>query len=465
MSTTTTTTNTIATNDTTISTNDTTIATTDTTIATTDTTDTTIDTIKQPFCPELRERLETRLVEMKQYLRDNARIVDLYGPGLTLKDYDEIIKEHYEKMRATEDPNEIELLEKEIGYFENDRSVLIEHTEKLNQTHQELIEAFSHPIDYFINRLTNSIYSAYQYLIDGIFESFVNKISKICPDDSDYKGTINGIYKEKESFRVTKLFNNLNQTLITFLSELIKSLGPSSIYSNDVDKFDSLDDLISDIDNGCWDIYRGILHLINVKISHFSSDSKLKQSLLAKSISRVLLADINTYIVKELPKKVEDKLKSFVKQISKNKLLPCDVSQFFGPKKESSTQSGSLRANGPEQLLELTNESDSPRGFPERSEEPVTTKSERPIISDLSDDDIEPDSVIKVEPEKTLDDFINTLPREPMDINQIVPLYNAYFPGKNIYSRSLGMILSKTNKFDKRRTTRNGQKTTLYIRK
>ena len=448
MSTTIATTNTT---DTTISTTNTT-NTTDTTIATTDTTDTTIDTIKQPFCPELRERLETRLVEMKQYLRDNARIVDLYGPGLTLKDYDEIIKEHYEKMRATEDPNEIELLEKEIGYFENDRSVLIEHTEKLNQTHQELIEAFSHPIDYFINRLTNSIYSAYQYLIDGIFESFVNKISKICPDDSDYKGTINGIYKEKESFRVTKLFNNLNQTLITSLSELIKSLGPSSIYSNDVDKFDSLDDLISDIDGGCWDIYRGILHLINVKISHFSSDSKLKQSLLAKSISRVLLADINTYIVKELPKKVEDKLKSFVKQISKNKLLPCDVSQFFGPK-------------GPEQPLELTNESDSPRGFPERSEEPVTTKSERPIISDLSDDDIEPDSVIKIEPEKTLDDFINTLPREPMDINQIVPLYNAYFPGKNIYSRGLGMMLSKTNKFDKRRTTRNGQKTTLYIRK
>ena len=445
----TTTTNTISTTDTT--------NTTDTTIATISTTDTTIDTIKQPFCPELRERLETRLVEMKQYLRDNARIVDLYGPGLTLKDYDEIIKEHYEKMRATKDPNEVELLEKEIGYFENDRSVLIEHTEKLNQTHQELIEAFSHPIDYFINRLTNSIYSAYQYLIDGIFESFVNKISKICPDDSDYKGTINGIYKEKESFRVTKLFNNLNQTLITSLSELIKSLGPSSIYSNDVDKFDSLDDLISDIDDGCWDIYMGILHLINVKISHFSSDSKLKQSLLAKSISRVLLADINTYIVKELPKKVEDKLKSFVKQISKNKLLSCDVSQFFCGKKatkESTTQSGSLRANGPEQPLELTNESDSPRGFPER-----------PIISDLSDDDIEPDSVIKIEPEKTLDDFINTLPREPMDINQIVPLYNAYFPGKNIYSRGLGMMLSKTNKFDKRRTTRNGQRTTLYIRK
>ena len=328
MSTTIATTNTT---DTTISTTNTT-NTTDTTIATISTTDTTIDTIKQPFCPELRERLETRLVEMKQDLRDNARIVDLYGPGLTLKDYDEIIKEHYEKMRATKDPNEIELLEKEIGYFENDRSVLIEHTEKLNQTHQELIEAFSHPIDYFINRLTSSIYSAYQYLIDGIFESFVNKISQICPDDSDYKGTINGIYKEKESFRVTKLFNNLNQTLITSLSELIKSLGPSSIYSNDVDKFDSLDDLISDIDGGCWDIYRGILHLINVKISHFSSDSKLKQSLLAKSISRVLLADINTYIVKELPKKVEDKLKSFVKQISKNKLLSCDVSQFFGPK-------------------------------------------------------------------------------------------------------------------------------------
>ena len=343
-----------------------TISTTDTTIATTDTTDTTIDTIKQPFCPELRERLETRLVEMKPHLRDNARIVDLDGPCLTLKDYDEIIKEHYEKMRATKDPNEVELLEKEIGYFENDRSVLIEHTEKLNQTHQELIEAFSHPIDYFINRLTNSIYSAYQYLIDGIFESFVNKISKICPDDSDYKGTINGIYKEKESFRVTKLFNNLNQTLITSLSELIKSLGPSSIYSNDVDKFDSLDDLISDIDGGCWDIYRGILHLINVKISHFSSDSKLKQSLLAKSISRVLLADINTYIVKELPKKVEDKLKSFVKQISKNKLLPCDVSQFFGPFPKVNTPCSEAQAS---------------LCLPERSEEPVTTKSERPIIS------------------------------------------------------------------------------------
>ena len=451
----------------TISTTDTTISTTDTTIATTDTTDTTIDTIKQPFCPELRERLETRLVEMKQYLRDNARIVDLYGPGLTLKDYDEIIKEHYEKMRATKDPNEVELLEKEIGYFENDRSVLIEHTEKLNQTHQELIEAFSHPIDYFINRLTNSIYSAYQYLIDGIFESFVNKISKICPDDSDYKGTINGIYKEKESFRVTKLFNNLNQTLITSLSELIKSLGPSSIYSNDVDKFDSLDDLISDIDGGCWDIYRGILHLINVKISHFSSDSKLKQSLLAKSISRVLLADINTYIVKELPKKVEDKLKSFVKQISKNKLLPCDVSQFFGPFPKVNTPCSEAQR----QSLRTTSEAS--LCLPERSEEPVTTKSERPIISDLSDDDIEPDSarmgpasaVIKIEPEKTLDDFINTLPREPMDINQIVPLYNAYFPGKNIYSRGLGMMLSKTNKFDKRRVARNGQKTTLYVRK
>ena len=66
--------------------------------------------------------------------------------------------------------------------------------------------------------------------------------------------------------------------------------------------------------------------------------------------------------------------------------------------------------------------------------------------------------------EKTLDDFINSLPNEPADINQLTELYNKFFTDKIITSRSLGVLLTQSNKFNKTRITINGKKTTCYKR-
>ena len=157
-----------------------------------------------------------------------------------------------------------------------------------------------------------------------------------------------------------------------------------------------------------------IIDSIDNKINQYPS-KQMTTSLLVKSYSRTLMTNINSYIIKELSKEIDDEIKnSFIKIYElMNHIMP----------KTYSTE---------------TNDECEPMVL-----------SKQPIIADV---------------EKTLDDFIDSLPNEPADINQLTELYNKFFTDKTITSRSLGALLTQSNKFNKTRITINGKKTTCYKR-
>lgn len=241
----------------------------------------------------------------------------------------------------------------------------------------------------------------------------------MCPDDDNYDGTIKSVYQEKESQKVINLFNSLTNRLIDGFTKLLKSIGSNELYSQDIKRFDTLTKLVREIDNTCEKIYmQTIIDSIDNKINQYPSN-QMTTSLLVKSYSRTLMTNINSYIIKELSKEIDDEIKnSFIKIY--------ELMNHIMPKTYSTETNDECEPNDENKPMIL---------------------SKQPIIV-----------------EKTLDDFINSLPNEPADINQLTELYNKFFTDKIITSRSLGVLLTQSNKFNKTRITINGKKTTCYKR-
>ncbi len=386
-------------------------------IATTN--NTSINIYNNAFCDALQKRIENIMNKMQIEHNDESKRVCYIYNELSLKEYNEWIDDLNEELINTTDSNQQVLLRKEIEYINRDKQRLINFENKLNNKRAELIQKFSYPIDSAINLITKNINSYQQDLLNCIFDSFINKIKSMCPDDDNYDGTIKSVYQEKESQKVINLFNSLTNRLIDGFTKLLKSIGSNELYSQDIKRFDTLTKLVREIDNTCEKIYmQTIIDSIDNKINQYPSN-QMTTSLLVKSYSRTLMTNINSYIIKELSKEIDDEIKnSFIKIY--------ELMNHIMPKTYSTETNDECEPNDENKPMIL---------------------SKQPIIV-----------------EKTLDDFINSLPNEPADINQLTELYNKFFTDKIITSRSLGVLLTQSNKFNKTRITINGKKTTCYKR-
>ena len=386
-------------------------------IATTN--NTSINIYNNAFCDALQKRIENIMNKMQIEHNDESKRVCYIYNELSLKEYNEWIDDLNEELINTTDSNQQVLLRKEIEYINRDKQRLINFENKLNNKRAELIQKFSYPIDSAINLITKNINSYQQDLLNCIFDSFINKIKSMCPDDDNYDGTIKSVYQEKESQKVINLFNSLTNRLIDGFTKLLKSIGSNELYSQDIKRFDTLTKLVREIDNTCEKIYmQTIIDSIDNKINQYPS-KQMTTSLLVKSYSRTLMTNINSYIIKELSKEIDDEIKnSFIKIY--------ELMNHIMPKTYSTETNDECEPNDENKPMIL---------------------SKQPIIV-----------------EKTLDDFINSLPNEPADINQLTELYNKFFTDKIITSRSLGVLLTQSNKFNETRITINGKKTTCYKR-
>ncbi len=70
----------------------------------------------------------------------------------------------------------------------------------------------------------------------------------------------------------------------------------------------------------------------------------------------------------------------------------------------------------------------------------------------------------KIEIVHDLNSFIDTLPNEEMEVNDLTQRYNSYF-GKSISSRGFGMLKEIKDNFTKNSIIRGGKKITLYKKK
>lgn len=383
---------------------------------------TSINVYNNAFCEALQKRIENIMNKMQIEHNDESKRVCYIYNELSLKEYNEWIDDLNKELINTTEKNHQDLLRKEIEYINRDKQRLINFENKLNNKRAELIQKFSYPIDSAINLITKNINSYQQDLLNCIFESFINKIKSMCPDDENYDGTIKSVYQEKESQKVINLFNSLTNRLIDGFTKLLNSIGSNEFYSQDIKRFDTLTKLVREIDYTCEKIYmQTIIDSIDNKINQYPSN-QMTTSLLVKSYSRTLMTNINSYIIKELSKEIDDEIKnSFIKIYElMNHIMP----------KPYSTE---------------TND----EGFFQSPEPKVLNK---PMI-------LSKQSIIV---EKTLDDFIDSLPNEPADINQLTELYNKFFTDKNITNRGLGMILSKVDRLNKSTRWEKSKKIIYY---
>lgn len=376
-----------------------------------------INVYNNAFCEALQKRIDNTINKMQIEHDDESKRVCYIYNELSLKEYNEWIDDLNKELINTTEQNHQDLLRKEIEYINRDKQRLINFENRLNNKRTELIQKYSYPIDSAINLITKNINSYQQDLLNCIFDSFINKIKSMCPDDENYDGTIKSVYQEKESQKVINLFNSLTNRLIDGFTKLLNSIGSNDLYSQDIKRFDTLSKLVREIDNTCEKIYmQTIIDSIDNKINQYPS-KQMTTSLLVKSYSRTLMTNINSYIIKELSKEIDDEIKnSFIKIYElMNHIMP----------KPYSTEKNDEGLSSPEPKV----------------------LNKQPIID-----------------EKTFDDFIDSLSYEPKDINQLTELYHKFFTDKTITSRSLGTLLTQSNKFNKTRITINGKKITSYKR-
>lgn len=411
--------------------------------------DNTIVSYNKLFCDELENRINKFINNMQnEHNEESLRVCYIYKE-LSLKEYDEWIDELNNELNNTDNENDKLLLEKQLQYINRDKYRLIRFNDELEQKRKDLIEKFSKPIDTAINIITKEINVYHQNMLNEMFEEFVDKVKSMCIEDKNYEGTIRNIYIDRTSQKVVNIFNSLTQRLINGFTNLIRNIGSNEMFAYDVSKYDMLIKLRKNIIDVCYKIYNGIIiNSICEKINQYPSN-KMSSSSLVKTYSRSLLSNINNFIVRELSNKIEDELRYGFNKISNNEL----VNNNNIDKTESVNNKQIIIEEPKEQSSLALRLDDSGVAF----DKEVVSANRRFDVHEMDDNNATQSKII------SLDDFINDLPTNPINITTLTKQYNEYFD-KNISTRGVGMILSKTDKLNKSICWECGKKVIYYTK-
>lgn len=410
-----------------------------------------IISFKPNLCEELQQRIEK---EIKLHIEQRKRnkLLDLLDEEeLTVEEYNNIInnlEENFNKIVCKrsdfEDQNvrfdelkqySQQLLIDEIERNKRERDELINFNNNLIKIRQELEYNYTYPINNLLDEIIKHINFYHQQLIDTIFEEFVNKVEKMCPkNDKSYKQTIKSVYIGRQSKKVIDLFTELTNKLTKLFTELINKIGKNEIFSTDFNNFKELMRLKSFLKNIVSDIfYSTITAEICYKIEQLP-EKEMTDSNLVKTYSQSLLSQLNSFIIEEIPPKIEEKFnyyskriynfnEKFVKNIS-NKVIVEEIDNDLQSKTQQNCDNNSIKSN----QIEIENNS-------------VETK--------------------------TIDSFINTLSLDLIEVNQLTELYNEYFNlinDKRISSKGFGKILKNNSRLKKTIKKIKGKKYTYYQR-
>lgn len=385
-----------------------------------------IEVFDNTVCAELKKAIENNINEEIEVYR-KMKLLDDDEEEYSIEELDELIKEYEKMLPKLPEAFERYSAEQRIEEFKKSKNEKIQFNKHLDELRKKLEYKFTYPLESMVKRITEEINECHQELINSIFEEFVEKIKKMCPEDRNYEGTIKAVYVDKQSKKVMEIFLELSMKLIEGFTRIITNLGNNEMYSSDIKSYKKLAELEDYINFGLLpDIYWDtILSTIKEKINEFPNN-RMNDSKLVKTYSQILLKNLNNSILQIIPKLIEDKLKEHFTEIYNLSVM----------------KNVRIKENNP--VIE------------EPSDESITSNNENIIIVQS----------LGNEPDKTIDSFINTLSTEKQGINTLVELHTRYFENESnpITPRGLGMILSKTNRFRKSFAFVNGKKITLYKR-
>ena len=191
------------------------------------------------LCEELQQKIEKSIQNHIEWRR-KAKLLDIMeDEELTIEEYDKIIsnlEENFDEITYNEgDSEELkkysqQLILEKIERNKLERKELIDFNNKLIKLRLELENYYTYPVDNLLDEIIRYINSQQQQLIDTIFQEFVGKIMKMCPEDKDYEQTIKSIYIGRQSKKVIDLFGELTNKLINYFTEIIHKIGDNEIF-------------------------------------------------------------------------------------------------------------------------------------------------------------------------------------------------------------------------------------------
>lgn len=281
------------------------------------------------LCEELQQKIEKSIQNHIEWRR-KAKLLDVMeDEELTIEEYDKIIsnlEENFDEITYNDSKagsSESEELKKysqqlvleKIERNKLERKELIDFNNKLIKLRRELENYYTYPVDNLLDEIIRYINSQQQQLIDTIFEEFVGKIIKMCPEDKDYEQTIKSVYIGRQSKKVIDLFGELTNKLINYFTEIIHKIGDNEIFSTNYNNYKELMKLKNSFKNIVSEIYYSTITAeIYYKIEQFP-EREMNNSSLVKSYSQSLLSQLNEFIIHNIPSKIEVQLKYYFTRI------------------------------------------------------------------------------------------------------------------------------------------------------
>ena len=410
-----------------------------------------------PCCIQLQKHYKREInMFIDEYNKNCERECYLYK-DFTIDEYNDMIDEYQQLLYSSSGPM-YEQYQRELNHILRDKARHERFEHNLKNKHNQLYLKYTKPIDFYIREIVENTRLCNFELLDNIFDDFVKMITRKCISACDYISVIKSTYNSTPSKKVSDIFELITEKLINVFTEFIKKLGPNEYYPYNYKLFQLLDGVYLDVNSHIMDIYGEICEDIDNYMSSFpvystanvDNDETLTEkerwihkSTLIKQYIISQLTNLHRYIITSLSNNFNDILQKHLIEISNCNKLYFLVEELAAPCDDISE---STNAGRNESIVE---ELDSP---------------EAPTSQGSDDDNHSLMPLLDNSSVNTIDSFIDTIPKELVDIATLTEQYNNHF-NTSITSRSLGMMLSKSNKLEKQITFNEGKRVINYKHK
>lgn len=375
--------------------------------------------------------------EHKRYVKESYYLHAEY----TNKEYEEMISEIEEKMmrppKSTDEFTTTEMLrtawvndcKREIESIKRDMKRAEDYRMYRQQKEVEL-DRYPKSNDDVIRNLRDYINEKINYyhkdLVDSYFDMFVDKVQKICPKDKDYSRTIGSVYQNKNS---KKAMGILTMFFDTMRNELLKiSLNVKGVQS---DLYFMMEQLLkSQFLKLIERVHTIIYDFIQMKIDYIDEEDEMSDSRAVKVYAETCMCQLNEMLMKELPELLDEEFKIAIEDRIED-----------------------LSYRWKEQI-----------GY-EFGKSQKMIEQERTTVVEINDKSLVAEVIEKPEEVKevSIDSFIETLPNDEIEINELVKMCNNYF-GTTKTAVGFGKLKDIKDKFTKK-IDRSSQKKITYYQK
>ena len=287
----------------------------------------------------------------------------------------------------------------------------------------------------FINEKVNYYHKD---LIDSYFDMFVSKIRMICPKDKDYSRTIASVYQNKNS---KKAMNILTKFFDTMKNELLKlSLNVKGIQS---DLYFTMEKLLKGQFLKLIELMHTIIYnFLQMKIDYVDDSEEMSDSRAVKLYAETCMSQLNDMLMNELPELLNEEFKIAVEDRVED--LSCRW------KREIGCDFGKVQKQIEQESTTM--------GFQHEVQRTIVEVNGKPLVAEIIE------SANKVIKEVSIESFLELLPNDLIEVNELAKMYNNYF-GTSKTARGFGMLNDIKGKFVKTSDIISGKRITYYQKK